>query len=155
MLKNEKLEILFMYACEKGLCRNKKTFAEFIGVSQTNISKIFADTNERFCTNGVLLKANAALGNVYSTQWLLNDQGDMFAQSSPAVPEQEVSAPITEESSVVASNASERVKHLESLVETLQAFNKVLQKDNERLEQENEALKKANSYASVARAKNA
>lgn len=155
MLKNEKLEILYQYACEKGLCRNKKTFAEFIGVSQTNISKIFADTNERFCTNGVLLKANAALGNAYSTQWLLHDQGDMFAQSAPAEPEQEVSVPIAEESSVAVPTDTRRVELLETLVKTLQHEVNLLERYNNHLEEENEALKKANSSVSVARAKNA
>lgn len=155
MLKNEKLEILFQYASEKGLCRNKKTFAEFIGVSTTNISKIFADTNERFCTNGVLLKANAALGNVFSTQWLLHDQGDMFAQSEPAAPEQEVSVsthqPVQE---IVMSSSSMTIKHLEALVETLQSHVAVLERYNNHLEEENEALKKGNSYVYV-RAKDA
>jgi hypothetical protein len=155
MLKNEKLEILFQYASEKGLCRNKKTFAEFIGVSTTNISKIFADTNERFCTNGVLLKANAALGNVFSTQWLLHDQGDMFAQSEPAALEQEVSVsthqPVQE---VVVHTDTRRVELLETLVKTLQHEVNLLERYNNHLEEENEALKKGNSYVYV-RAKDA
>ena len=148
----QKLETMYEYARSNGYCKNRKTLAELMGTTESAISRAFSGGS---LSTKFLLRVNEAIGGAFSPAWILYDQGDMFAQSAPAAPEQEVSAPITEESSVVASNASERVKHLESLVETLQAFNKVLQKDNERLEQENEALKKANSYASVARAKNA
>lgn len=150
----DRLRKMYEYAIEHSLCKNKKEFAALIGVHASNLSKAFG-CESGFLTDKFLLRVNQSIGNAFSVSWVLYGEGDMFAQSSPAAPKQEVSAPITEESSVVASNASERIKHLESLVETLQAFNKVLQKDNERLEQENEALKKANSYASVARAKNA
>lgn len=156
MNNREKLNAMYEHALKHALCCNRKTFAALIGISPANLSNALSENlYERYCTNGILNKANAALGYVFAPQWIQNGTGDMYAQSAPAAPEPEVLAPIAEESSVVASNASERVKHLESLVETLQAFNKVLQKDNKRLEQENEALKKANYSVSVARAKNA
>lgn len=126
MLKNEKLDIIFRYACEKGFCRNKKTFAEFIGVSKTNISKIFADTNDRFCTNGVLLKANAALNNVFSTQWLLNSTGDMFAVVETEVP--------VDVSSV--ADSSDRVRELEYIVETQKKLIALLEHEVDELKKE-------------------
>ena len=82
MNKNEILEIMYEYSLEKGLCKNKKAFAMLIGISPTNYSKVFADTTERFCSLNVLLKANTALGNVFSAQWLLNGTGEMYAQNN-------------------------------------------------------------------------
>ena len=54
----------------------------FIGISPTNYSKVFADTTERFCSLNVLLKANTALGNVFSAQWLVDGTGEMYAQNN-------------------------------------------------------------------------
>ena len=82
MSKNEILEIMYEYSLEKGLCKNKKAFAMFIGISPTNYSKVFADTTERFCSLNVLLKANTALGNVFSAQWLVDGTGEMYAQNN-------------------------------------------------------------------------
>ena len=82
MSKNEILEIMYEYSLEKGLCKNKKAFAMFIGISPTNYSKVFADTTERFCSLNVLLKANTALGNVFSAQWLVDGTGEMYAHNN-------------------------------------------------------------------------
>lgn len=82
MCKNEILAIMYEYACENDFCKNKKSFAKLIGISETNYSKVFADTNERFCTINVLLKANAALNNVFNSEWLKNGTGDMYAQNN-------------------------------------------------------------------------
>ena len=86
MSKNEILEIMYEYSLEKGLCKNKKAFAMFIGISPTNYSKVFADTTERFCSLNVLLKANTALGNVFSAQWLVDGTGEMYANNNVPAP---------------------------------------------------------------------
>lgn len=86
MSKNEILEIMYEYSLEKGLCKNKKAFAMFIGISPTNYSKVFADTTERFCSLNVLLKANTALGNVFSAQWLVDGTGEMYANNNVSAP---------------------------------------------------------------------
>ena len=86
MSKNEILEIMYKYSLEKGLCKNKKAFAMFIGISPTNYSKVFADTSERFCSLNVLLKANTALGNVFSAQWLVDGTGEMYANNNVPAP---------------------------------------------------------------------
>lgn len=82
MCKNEILAIMYEYACKNDLCKNKKSFAKLIGISETNYSKVFADTNERFCTINVLLKANAALNNVFRSEWLMSGTGEMYAQNN-------------------------------------------------------------------------
>lgn len=86
MSKNEILEIMYEYSLEKGLCKNKKAFAMFIGISPTNYSKVFADTTERFCSLNVLLKANTALGSVFSAQWLVDGTGEMYANNNVPAP---------------------------------------------------------------------
>lgn len=126
MKKNEKLETLYQYALDKGLCSSKKSFANLIGISESNISKVFADTNDKYCTSNVLLKANAALSNAFSHQWLMYDIGSMMANPSP----------INDD----LIQAKKRIEELEYVLELQK--HRILQ-----LERECEQLKKASSIA--------
>lgn len=148
----QKLETMYEYARSNGYCKNRKTLAELMGTTESAISRAFAGGS---LSTKFLLRVNEAIGGVFSPAWILYDQGDMFAQSSPAAPEQEISAPVAEIPSVAASSESRTIKHLETLVETLQSHVAVLERYNNHLEEENEALKKANSYVYAVRAKNA
>ena len=152
MFKNEKLEILFQHACEKELCNNKKTFAELIGVSSSNISKIFADKNERFCTTNTLLKANAALDNVFSVQWLLSDTGDMYATSNTDTTPLS-STPVTEGFSDVdyrmrCAELERVIEALKGTIESQKGTIKSQERIIEMLERENESIKKARTHVS-------
>lgn len=163
MEKNEKLNILYQYACDKGMCSSKKSFAELIGISVSNISKVFADVNEKFCTSGVLLKANAALGNVYSPDWLLNDKGEMFTDTEPSP------LPLAKDTQKISDSRDELIEQLKAELEQQKEFN-ALQKEyvadlKERIKEYQERvselkdtiyeLKKEHHSASVHHAKNA
>ena len=163
MEKNEKLNILYQYACDKGMCSSKKSFAELIGISVSNISKVFADVNEKFCTSGVLLKANAALGNVYSPDWLLYDKGKMFTATEPSP------LPLAEDTQKISDSRDELIEKLKAELEKEKEFN-ALQREyvaelKERISEYQERvaelkeliheLKKAQHDASAHRVKNA
>jgi hypothetical protein len=124
-----------------------------MGTTESAISRAFAGGS---LSTKFLLRVNEAIGGVFSPAWILYDQGDVFAQSEPAQPMQEVittaSQPVQE---VVVPSESRRVELLETLVKTLQREVNLLERYNNHLEEENEALKKANSSVYVARAKNA
>ena len=147
----QKLETMYEYARSNGYCKNRKTLAELMGTTESAISRAFAGGS---LSTKFLLRVNEAIGGMFSPAWILYDQGDMFAQSAPAAPEQEVSAPIAEESSVAVPTDTRRVELLETLVKTLQHEVNLLERYNNHLEEENEALKKGNSYVYV-RAKDA
>ncbi len=83
MERKDKLVEMYNYALSKGFCTNKKSFAEYVGINPSNISKIFHDTQGRYLTNSTLLKINGALGNTFSQDWLLTSQEPMF-RSIPA-----------------------------------------------------------------------
>ena len=151
----DRLRKMYEYAIEHSLCKNKKEFAALIGVHASNLSKAFG-CESGFLTDKFLLRVNQSIGNAFSVSWVLYGEGDMFAQSAPAAPEQEVSVTISQPvQEVVVSPESRTIKHLETLVETLQSHVAVLERYNNHLEEENEALKKANSSVYVARVKNA
>lgn len=114
MFKNDVLQIMFAYAVENGLCSNKKSFARLIGISESNYTKVFADTNEKFCTTNVLLKANAALGNVFSAQWLLTGEGEMYANIN-------IERTHTHAQEIQGTNNDDKVAELESRVAELQS----------------------------------
>ena len=148
MSKNEILEIMYEYSLEKGLCKNKKAFAMFIGISPTNYSKVFADTTERFCSLNVLLKANTALGNVFSAQWLVDGTGEMYAQNNN-VP---APAPTQAHTRVQALGAKpsfddDDIEYLRHRIAELEKFNASLLRLNQLLEKEIEQLKKGHVSA--------
>lgn len=153
MNKLERLDAMYEYARKTGACTNKKTFAKFLGTTESVVSRFYSGGRE--LTDQFLLRVNVALGSVFSTSWVLYGEGDMFDQSAPAEQEQEVSVPVAEGSSVTAPADTRRVELLETLVKTLQHEVNLLERYNNHLEEENEVLKKANSSVSVARAKNA
>lgn len=148
----QKLEIMYEYARSNGYCKNRKTLAELMGTTESAISRAFSGGS---LSTKFLLRVNEAIGGVFSPAWILYDQGDMFARSAPAQPEQEVSVsthqPVQE---VIVSSDPKRVELLESLVKTLQHEVDLLERYNNHLEEENEALKNANTYVYV-RAKDA
>lgn len=143
----DRLRKMYEYAVERSLCKNKKEFAALIGVHASNLSKAFG-CESGFLTDKFLLRVNQSIGNAFSVSWVLYGEGDMFAQSAPAAPEQEVSVstnqPVQE---LVVSSDSARVRELEYVIETQKKL-------IDMLERENEDLKKENYYVSV-RAKNA
>ena len=85
MTNREKLLQMYDYAIMQGKCKNRKSFAELIGISDKNLSNALS-TNEkiadRFCTNGLLNKANAALNYAFAQQWLQDSTGEMYAQNN-------------------------------------------------------------------------
>lgn len=143
----DRLRKMYEYAIEHSLCKNKKEFAALIGVHASNLSKAFG-SESGFLTDKFLLRVNQSIGNVFTISWVLYGEGDMFAQSTPAQPEQEVSVSTHQQVlEVVTSSDSARVRELEYVIETQKKL-------IDMLERENEDLKKENYYAS-ARAKNA
>ena len=152
--KVERLQKMYDYARSNNLCKNKATFADLVGFAASNISRAFSGV-PRYLTDSLLTRINQAIGCPFSTSWVLYGEGDMFAQSAPAAPEQDMSVSTHQAvQEVVVPSGSMTIKHLEALVETLQSHVAVLERYNNHLEEENEALKKANTYVYV-RAKDA
>jgi len=149
MNNREKLNAMYEYALKHALCCNRKTFAALIGISPANLSNALSESlYERYCTNGILNKANAALGYLFCPQWLQDGIGNMLLQSAPAAPEQEVSVsthqPVQE---MVVSSDSARVRELEYVIETQKKLIDMLERENEELKKE--------TYSVSVRAKNA
>lgn len=163
MCKNELLEVMYEYALEKGFCKNKKSFATFIGISPTNYSKVFADTTEKYCSLNVLLKANNAMGNVFSAQWLIDGTGNMLVDDEPSP------LPLAEDTQKISDSRDELIEQLKAELEQQKEFN-ALQREyvadlKERISEYQERvaelkeliheLKKAQHDASAHRVKNA
>ena len=156
MTNREKLLQMYNYAIMQGKCSNRKTFAELIGISATNLSNALS-TNEkiadRFCTNGLLNKANAALNYSFAQQWLQDGTGEMYAQNN------NVPAPAQAPAHAYTRGQYEKVtpiKHsfddddrefLLHRIEELEKFNATLLRLNKLLEKEIEELKKGNVSA--------
>ena len=147
MSKNEILEIMYEYSLEKGLCKNKKAFAMFIGISPTNYSKVFADTTERFCSLNVLLKANTALGNVFSAQWLVDGTGEMYAQNNnvPAPAPAPTQAPTRVQA--LGTKPSFDDDDIEYLRHRIKELEYVIELQRHRIEQLEDVAKKGNVSA--------
>lgn len=85
MTNREKLLQMYDYAIMQGKCKNRKSFAELIGISDKNLSNALSTNKkiaDRFCTNGLLNKANAALNYAFAQQWLQDGTGEMYAKNN-------------------------------------------------------------------------
>lgn len=77
MERIEQLKTMYDYARTNGLCSNRKTFAALLNMNEGNMSSAFSG-NMRYLTTNLLLRINKALGDVFSTEWLLTGKGDML-----------------------------------------------------------------------------
>lgn len=82
MERLDRLNKMYEYACAKKLCKNKKTFAALLNMNEGNLSSAFSGKDTRYLTNNLLLRANAALGDVFNPSWLLYGEGNMLVSSN-------------------------------------------------------------------------
>ena len=144
--KRERLLYMYNYAISNSICSNRKGFAEVIGISDKNLSNALS-TNEiiadRFCTKGLLQKANAALNYTFNQQWLLTGEGEMYANNSNNVPAP-TPTPTHAHKSITPSYDEDDIEYLRKRVEELEYLVDLQKKRIEQLESE---AKKG--YASV------
>lgn len=77
MDKSQRLNQMYEYARTNGMCKNKRSFAEVLGIDSGNLSKAFGN-DTKYMTDSLLIRVNNALGNVFSFDWLLTGRGDML-----------------------------------------------------------------------------
>lgn len=82
--RSERIEAMYNYAKEQGLCRNRKTFAELIDANPTNIGKAFQE-NSPYLTDKLLHRINTSLNYAFNPAWLLTGEGEMLNKSIPSV----------------------------------------------------------------------
>lgn len=142
--KRERLLHMYNYAISNSICSNRKGFAEVIGISDKNLSNALS-TNEiiadRFCTKGLLQKANAALNYTFNQQWLLTGEGEMYANNSNNVP---APTPTHAHKTITPSYDDDDLEYLRKRVKELEYLVDLQKKRIEQLESE---AKKG--YASV------
>lgn len=125
--KGDRLKKMYDYARAKNFCSNKSTFAELVGFAPTNISRAFNGA-PRYLTDNLLLRANEALGNAFSRQWLLKGEGEIYAANQDTIVEQN----------------NDEIKLLKKRIEELEAWNWSLLKLAKLLDQQLEEIKKQN-----------
>ena len=136
--KRERLLYMYNYAISNSICSNRKGFAEVIGISDKNLSNALS-TNEiiadRFCTKGLLQKANAALNYTFNQQWLLTGEGEMYANNSNNVPAP-TPTPTHAHKSITPSYDEGDIEYLRKRVEELEYLVDLQKKRIEQLESE-------------------
>lgn len=157
MSNREKLLQMYDYAINQGKCKNRKSFAELIGIGEKNLSNALS-TNEkiadRFCTNGLLNKANAALNYAFAQQWVQDGTGEMYAQNNNNV-QAHTQAPThaytrgqAEKITPIKQSFDEDDRELLlQRISELERFNASLLRLNQLLEKEIDNLKRGNVSA--------
>lgn len=84
--KRQRLLIMYDYARANKFCKNKKTFAQLIEMSDCNMSNAMNNDNSNYLTDNLFYKINAALGNVFSIDWLLRGTGEMMVNNNIGTP---------------------------------------------------------------------
>lgn len=75
--RNDRLEMVYKYAVSTKMCKNKKTFAELIGVRDSTLSKALGG-DPKYLSDVFFIRVNSALDNVFNTDWLLTGNGEML-----------------------------------------------------------------------------
>lgn len=81
MNRLEKLNALYDYARSMGYCVNRKTFAEYLGINESSISRAFSENDYGYLTDKFLLRVNKALNNAFNPSWLLYGEGEMLSEN--------------------------------------------------------------------------
>lgn len=79
--KASRLQSAFGELLKRKLASTKKDIAEKMGASAPNVSSAFSG-DPRVLTDRFLSRFNAAYGNIFSMDWLLNGKGEMLADAS-------------------------------------------------------------------------
>lgn len=79
--KASRLQSAFGELLKRKLASTKKDIAEKMGASAPNVSSAFSG-DPRVLTDRFLSRFNAAYGNIFSMEWLLNGKGEMLTDGS-------------------------------------------------------------------------
>lgn len=82
MERHERLAKAIDFLKEQGVVRLKMEVAEKIGLDKSNLSRALKGES-RYLTDKMLTRFNNAFNNVFSLEWLLNDEGDWLAHKLP------------------------------------------------------------------------
>ena len=158
MDKLAKLQEMFVYAKEIGICRTKQEFSKHIGIANSNLSHAFnADT--RYLNDNLLKRVNESLENAFSIEWLLYGTGEKFAQKANNTNNIGTPARIQAPAHAYTRTQHEKVtpikqsfddddrEFLLQRIAELEAYNATLLRLNQLLEKEINNLKKGNVSA--------
>lgn len=81
MDKIARLQQMFEYAKEKGICRTKQEFSKHIGIANSNLSHAF-NGDTRYLNDNLLKRVNESLESAFSLEWLMYGTGEMYAQNN-------------------------------------------------------------------------
>lgn len=84
-----RLRSAFGELLKRNLALTQKDIAEKMGASASNVSSAFGG-DPRVLTNRFLSRFNAAYGNIFSLEWLLNGDGEMLKSHSIIKSQEEV-----------------------------------------------------------------
>lgn len=144
MCNKERLLQMYRYAVSNAMCSNKKEFAKLLGITSQNLSNALSENfHERFCTKGLLLKANNALGNAFSADWVTNGTGEMYASAPVPAPAEQVVAEAVVEVSADAARVRELQYVVDAQKKAISAFEKVVAAQEREIESLKEQLRKS------------
>lgn len=124
--RNDRLEMVYKYAVSTKMCKNKKTFAELIGVRDSTLSKALGG-DPKYLSDVFFIRVNSALDNVFNTDWLLTGNGEMLNGNNGSTGDSihHNSAPVVTRGAhnvtIAADNKDKIIAQLQSQITTLQA----------------------------------
>ena len=152
MDKISKLQQMFEYAKQKGICRTKQEFAKHIGIANSNLSSAF-NGDTRYLNDNLLKRVNESLESAFSLEWLMYGTGEMYAQNNNVqahtqAPAHAYTRGQAEKITPIKQSFDEDDREfLLQRIAELEGFNKTLLRLNQLLEKEIEQLKKGNASA--------
>ncbi len=146
MDKISKLQQMFEYAKQKGICKTKQEFAKHIGIANSNLSSAF-NGDTRYLNDNLLKRINESLENVFSLEWLMYGTGEMYAHNNNVQAHAPAPARVNTTLTTKPSFDDDDIEYLRHRIKELEKFNASLLRLNQLLEKEIEQLKKGNASA--------
>ena len=78
----ERLNLMYGELFARKICTSQKELADMIGANESTISSAFSNNHGKL-TIRLLVRINAASGNIFNSEWVRSGEGSMLSVKSP------------------------------------------------------------------------
>lgn len=77
MEAKERIKKAYDFLRSKGIVHTQQDVADIMGVKKENISRAF-NGNDKYLTTNFIIRFNNAFGNIFNTDWIIKEEGEMI-----------------------------------------------------------------------------
>lgn len=82
METRDRLKKAYEFLRSNGKVHTQQDVADIMGVKKENISRAF-NGNDKYLTTSFITRFNNAFGNIFNTDWIIKEEGEMLKETAP------------------------------------------------------------------------